>query len=304
MGLPIGVPKIIVTPIASGHRRFGPLVGTQGRDGRALGRRYPRPQSDQHGDLRQRRRRPRRHGCSTDIRLTIAGRQPPRRDHDARQHHEGRDGDPRRAGDARTTKRDLPLQRRRRAGDGRAGGSRACSPASIDFTTDELADELVGGFHDAGRRAAAAASAELGLPQVVVPGCIDFSVHGPPEAVPRAAAGAAGLHAQSGVHAGAHAAPDEMAAARRRIFAERLNDADRPGRGDGPDQRPVDSQRAGRRRSGIPTPTPAFLTALRQAPAPDIPLSTRIHVTSTRPSSRWRSPIALSRCSPRKDNRP
>ena len=29
MGLPIGVPKIIVTPIASGQRRFGPLVGTQ-----------------------------------------------------------------------------------------------------------------------------------------------------------------------------------------------------------------------------------------------------------------------------------
>ena len=29
MGLPIGVPKIIVTPIASGHRRFGPLVGTR-----------------------------------------------------------------------------------------------------------------------------------------------------------------------------------------------------------------------------------------------------------------------------------
>ena len=27
--LPIGVPKVIVTPIASGRRRFGPLVGTK-----------------------------------------------------------------------------------------------------------------------------------------------------------------------------------------------------------------------------------------------------------------------------------
>src|SRR5204863_5188526 len=27
--LPIGVPKVIVTPIASGQRRFGPLVGTR-----------------------------------------------------------------------------------------------------------------------------------------------------------------------------------------------------------------------------------------------------------------------------------
>ena len=29
LSLPIGIPKIIVTPIASGQRRFGPLVGTR-----------------------------------------------------------------------------------------------------------------------------------------------------------------------------------------------------------------------------------------------------------------------------------
>src|SRR4029079_7116682 len=29
LSLPIGIPKIIVTPIASGRRRFGPLVGTR-----------------------------------------------------------------------------------------------------------------------------------------------------------------------------------------------------------------------------------------------------------------------------------
>ena len=57
LSLPIGIPKIIVTPIASGQRRFGPLVGT--RDVMVvhsvidiLG-----PQPDQHDDLRQRRRR-------------------------------------------------------------------------------------------------------------------------------------------------------------------------------------------------------------------------------------------------------
>src|SRR5690606_9843100 len=29
MGLPLGIPKVILTPIASGHRKFGPLVGTK-----------------------------------------------------------------------------------------------------------------------------------------------------------------------------------------------------------------------------------------------------------------------------------
>lgn len=45
----------------------------------------------------------------------------------------------------------------------------------IDYTTNEVNDPLVGGIHDAGpdrlRRVG-----RLGLPQVVVPGCIDFSV--------------------------------------------------------------------------------------------------------------------------------
>jgi uncharacterized protein (UPF0261 family) len=45
----------------------------------------------------------------------------------------------------------------------------------IDYTTNEVNDPLVGGIHDGGpdrlRRVG-----RLGLPQVVVPGCIDFSV--------------------------------------------------------------------------------------------------------------------------------
>jgi uncharacterized protein (UPF0261 family) len=58
----------------------------------------------------------------------------------------------------------------------------------IDFTTDELTDELVGGFHAAGPDRLRVVG-RLGLPQVVVPGCIDFSVHGRPEAVPTALRG-------------------------------------------------------------------------------------------------------------------
>ncbi|MBI3820387.1 MAG: Tm-1-like ATP-binding domain-containing protein [Planctomycetes bacterium] len=53
----------------------------------------------------------------------------------------------------------------------------------IDFTTDELTDHLVGGFHDAGPSRLEAAGAR-GIPQVVVPGCVDFFVQGPRDSVP------------------------------------------------------------------------------------------------------------------------
>ena len=45
----------------------------------------------------------------------------------------------------------------------------------IDFTTNEVYDPLVGGIHDGGADRFSVVG-RLGLPQVVVPGCIDFSV--------------------------------------------------------------------------------------------------------------------------------
>ncbi len=45
----------------------------------------------------------------------------------------------------------------------------------IDYTTNEVYDPLVGGIHDGGPRRLEVAG-RLGLPQVIVPGCIDFSV--------------------------------------------------------------------------------------------------------------------------------
>ncbi|MEO8288039.1 MAG: Tm-1-like ATP-binding domain-containing protein [Chloroflexota bacterium] len=53
----------------------------------------------------------------------------------------------------------------------------------IDFTTDELSDQQFGGFHQGGEQRLERVGA-LGLPQVVVPGCIDFMVHGPRDEVP------------------------------------------------------------------------------------------------------------------------
>jgi uncharacterized protein (UPF0261 family) len=45
----------------------------------------------------------------------------------------------------------------------------------IDFTTNEIYDPMVGGIHDGGPERLKRIG-QLGLPQVVVPGCIDFSV--------------------------------------------------------------------------------------------------------------------------------
>lgn len=53
----------------------------------------------------------------------------------------------------------------------------------IDYTTDELSDQLVGGFHAGGEERLEKIGA-LGIPHVVVPGCIDFSVQGRRDQVP------------------------------------------------------------------------------------------------------------------------
>jgi uncharacterized protein (UPF0261 family) len=48
----------------------------------------------------------------------------------------------------------------------------------LDFTLSEIIAHIAGGFHDAGPDRLEAAG-RLGLPQLVVPGCIDFMVCGP-----------------------------------------------------------------------------------------------------------------------------
>ena len=81
--LPVGVPKLIVSPSASGRRAFGPVRRRERRDRDALGDRHPRAQPDRPRDLRQRRRGDRGDGA----RRRPAGQRPrrdQRRDHDAR----------------------------------------------------------------------------------------------------------------------------------------------------------------------------------------------------------------------------
>lgn len=53
----------------------------------------------------------------------------------------------------------------------------------IDYTLSEIIAHIAGGFHDAGPRRLEAAGRK-GVPQIVVPGCIDFMVCGPHAQVP------------------------------------------------------------------------------------------------------------------------
>jgi uncharacterized protein (UPF0261 family) len=53
----------------------------------------------------------------------------------------------------------------------------------IDFTTNEVTDPLVGGIHDGGPNRLRVIG-ELGLPQIIVPGCIDFAVFEPSQIPP------------------------------------------------------------------------------------------------------------------------
>jgi uncharacterized protein (UPF0261 family) len=53
----------------------------------------------------------------------------------------------------------------------------------VDLCVNELTDHLVGGFHDAGPHRLEAAG-RMGIPQVVVPGCVDFFAQGPADTIP------------------------------------------------------------------------------------------------------------------------
>lgn len=53
----------------------------------------------------------------------------------------------------------------------------------IDLCTNEITNHLVKGFHDAGPFRLEAAG-KVGIPQIVIPGCVDFFVYGSAETIP------------------------------------------------------------------------------------------------------------------------
>jgi uncharacterized protein (UPF0261 family) len=174
MVLPLGVPKILVSPIASGHHFFHPLVGTSdmmvvhsvvdilGLNPIACTV-FDNVVAAMQGMLEQGHSLPKPDASQKYVAVTMLGN---------------------------TTKAVMALKERLKEAGYEAvifhsngvGGPAMEELAQagqfvgvIDFTTNEVYDPLVGGIHDGGEKRLEIV-ASLGLPQVIVPGCIDFSV--------------------------------------------------------------------------------------------------------------------------------
>lgn len=179
MRLPIGVPKVVISPIASGHHEFGPLVGT--RDMMVV-----------HSVVDILGLNAIACTIFDNVVAAVAGMV-----------EHGTVGGAVDPGTARrtvavtmlgnTTKAvmalrdellDAGLETMVFHSNG-VGGPAMEELATegwfcgvIDFTTNEVTDPLVGGIHDGGAERLRVVG-QLGLPQVVVPGCIDFAVFEP-----------------------------------------------------------------------------------------------------------------------------
>ncbi len=187
--LPIGVPKILVTPLASGKRYFGTFMGT--RDIFVL-----HSVIDIAG-LNPISRAVFDNAAAAAVGMAQAGYQP----------IAGRVDDGRRYVAltmlGNTTKAVMRVKERLAAHDYESiifhsngvGGpamedlaEKGMFTAVIDYTTDELTDQAFGGFHQGGEKRLERVGA-IGLPQIIVPGSIDFMVHGPRDQVPERFAG-------------------------------------------------------------------------------------------------------------------
>jgi uncharacterized protein (UPF0261 family) len=181
--LPIGFPKLVVSPLASGQRQFEPYVGL--RDVAVL-----HSVADIAGvnDITEK--------VFRSAAGYAVGAAAAYRDREAEPTAD--DGRPTVAVSMNgNTTQAMELGRARLEGAGYAVvtfhangvGGRALetfvdsgqAAAVLDFTTTELGATLVGGMMDAGP-ARMEAAGRAGLPQVLVPGCVDFITSGPLEA--------------------------------------------------------------------------------------------------------------------------
>ncbi len=174
MALPVGVPKVLVSPIASGHHYFDPLVGTKdmvvihsvvdilGLNPIACTI-FDNVAAALKGMLEYGHGLPKPGGSDRFVAMTMLGNTTAsvmaakghleEAGYEAVIFHSNGVGGP-------------AMEELAAAGQ---------FVGVIDFTTNEVYDPLVGGIHDGGPRRLTEVG-RLGLPQIIVPGCIDFSV--------------------------------------------------------------------------------------------------------------------------------
>jgi uncharacterized protein (UPF0261 family) len=182
LSLPFGIPKLLVSPIASGRRVFGPFVGT--KDVLVM-----------HSVVDILGLNPIAREVFDNAAAAIVGM--------AKRYAQREPASVTRPAVAATMlgNTTAPLMRVREALDTKgvdlvlfhangAGGAAMEEAieadrfqAVLDYTLSELAAEVAGGFHQS-TRVRLEAAALKGLPQVIVPSCVDFIVLGPRAEVP------------------------------------------------------------------------------------------------------------------------
>jgi len=139
--------------------------------------------------------------------------------------------------------------------------------AVIDYTLSELANSLMDGIHATGPERLRVAG-ENGVPQLVVPGCVDFFNQGAPDTVPSQYRGRRSYY-HNPVATLVRLEPDEMAELGR-LVADRLNGAGGPVLVVAPTEGFSLSGTAGNA-LWYPEADDAFLTALEAGLRPEIP---------------------------------
>lgn len=183
--MPLGMPKMIVSPIASGQRTFGPFVGTADI-------------SVMHSVVDilglNRVARPIYHNAAAGVSGAALAYEQSLATHETESKR-------RQIAATMLGNTTRPLMRIRRTFENECGdlvifhangvGGAALEEhvdaghidGVIDYTLSEIIGHIAGGFHDAGPTRLEAAG-RMGLPQIVVPGCVDFMVCGPRSQVP------------------------------------------------------------------------------------------------------------------------
>jgi uncharacterized protein (UPF0261 family) len=221
--LPVGVPKLIVSPSASGRRAFGPFVGESdvlvmhsvvdilglNPIARAV---FDNAAAAVTGMARE-AGRPLQDLGGTSVGITMLGHTTPavmrvrtaleRAGHEPVVFHANGVGGP-------------AMERLVAAG---------ALAGIVDYTLSELANSLMDGLHATGPERLRVAGAH-GLPQVVVPGCVDFFNQGAPETVPPEYRARQSYY-HNPVATLVRLEPREMAELGR-LVAERLNEARGP----------------------------------------------------------------------------
>jgi len=136
----------------------------------------------------------------------------------------------------------------------------------LDLVTHELTDHLYGGYCDAGP-ARLEAAGKKGIPQVVVPGCLDFIVFSPPEKIPESFRERK-VYRHTPEVAVIRANKDEMASIGK-VMAEKLNRALGPLAVVVPDQGFSPANRRGKALYD-PEADRAFIEVLRQNLKPSV----------------------------------